>query len=139
MRYRDISDDDENAFYGELCAIECVDESLAVQASVDSVDINVIVRRLGLDGVRRLSQAPVDPSYYGDFSDVPDLRTCLDRVRDASERFAQLPASLRAYFDNDSARLWTFVNDPSNYEKAIELGLLRADLVVKPTESADVV
>jgi len=62
---------------------------------------------------------------YGDFTNVPDLRTALDMVNDAKNRFMALPAKLRTRFDNDPANLWSFVNDPENADLAVTLGLLQ--------------
>lgn len=125
MKFRTPHDEDENEANGVLAAIDCRDESLTVQSAVENSDINVIVRRFGADRGGVIPVQPVDPRFYGDFSDVPDLRTALDLVRDANDKFAVLPAEMRARFDNDPAKLWAFVTNAANFEQAVELGLLR--------------
>lgn len=98
-------------------------ESLTEQSHTDEVNLNTMVKRMGLtDGA--IPPAVFDPSYYGDFTDVADFRTSLDRVRVAQENFAALPAKLRARFDNNAAKLFAFVSDPENAEEAVRLGLL---------------
>lgn len=103
--------------------IECRDESLTQQHFAEDADINVIARRYGL-GEGPLPPAPHDPRYYGDFTDLPDLRTALDEIRYAKQHFAALPASLRSRFSNNPANLWDFVMNPDNADEAVRLGLL---------------
>lgn len=110
--------------------INCEDESLTQQHFRDDADINVLAHRYGLDK-GPMPNIPVDPAYYGDFTNVPDLRAALDMVHDAQERFMQLDPKLRARFHNQPGELWQFVNDPDNGEEAIRLGLL-----ARPAEPA---
>lgn len=122
QKYRVAYDGDPD-HVGDSCATIFLDESLTQQSFTEDADINVLVKRFGLDNAK-LPVAPIDPRYYGDFTDVPDLRTALDIVRDAENRFMDLPAALRARFDNQPGKLWDFVNDPVNAEACIQLGLL---------------
>lgn len=108
---------------GDRTVIWCEDASLTNQQFVQDADINVLVKRFGLDKVAVPSLA-LDARYYGDVSEVPDLRTLLDIARDAENKFMELPADLRARFDNSPAQLWAFVNDPINEEASVKLGLL---------------
>lgn len=97
--------------------------SLTQQSFTTDCDLNVLVKRFGIDK-GPLPVVPVDASYYGDFSNVPDLKTALDRVRDAQMHFDALPSALRKRFDNSPGKLWDFVTDLSNLDEAIKLGLL---------------
>lgn len=117
--------DDSCEAEGLAAATTFHDESLTQQSFEQDADINVIVRRFGLDKAPLPVEA-TDPRYYGDFTNVPDLRTALDLVRDAENRFMELPPKLRERFDNSPAKLWHFVNDPDNGPEAVRLGLLRA-------------
>lgn len=86
-------------------------------------DINEMVKRFGItDGA--LPPKAMDPSFYGDFSDVPSFRAALDRTRDAIDRFGNLPADLRNRFGNDPIQLWDYVNNEKNADEAVKLGLL---------------
>lgn len=74
------------------------------------------------------------------FRDVTgmDFRSMMEAVADARSSFEQLPAELRAQFDNDPRRFVEFVDQASKEELA-ELGLaVSADEVsaVKPPEGA---
>lgn len=110
---------------GQLAATVNNEESLTQQHYAESADINVLAHRFGLDK-GPIPQVPIDPRYYGDFTNVPDLRTALDLVNDARDRFMELPPDLRARFQNSPAQMWAFVNDPINAEACVKLGLLRA-------------
>lgn len=119
---------------GRETALTCEDESLTQQQFVEDCDINVLARRFGLTD-SPMPIGPFDPAHYGDFSDVPDLRTALDLVNDARNKFMALPPKLRERFNNQPGRLWDFVNDPENADEAIRLGLLHRLPVDVPAPS----
>lgn len=97
--------------------------SQTMQSFAKDADLNEIVRRMGVED--HPMPAPVDdPRYYGDMSEAPDLRTLLDRGRDAAERFQALPASLRAEFDNQPDKFYKYVADPANFDNAVKRGFL---------------
>lgn len=134
--YRTQYDIDADEKAGDAAALYCEDPSLTQQQFVEDCDINVLARRFGLVD----SPMPVgsfDPAHYGDFSDVPDLRTALDLVNDAKNKFMALPAKLRERFNNQPGRLWDFVNDPENAEEAVRLGLLARQPIEPPAASQD--
>ena len=124
MKFRKVFDDEQDIQAGIGAALFCQDDSLTVQGPAQDADINVLVRRFGIDK-SGMPVAPVDPSAYGDLSDLPDLGTALLVIKDARERFEALPALLRRRFGNDPAELWQFVNDPQNGDEAVSLGLLQ--------------
>jgi hypothetical protein len=47
-------------------------------------------------------------------------------VNSAKDSFMELPAELRREFKNDAGEFYTFVSDPNNSEKLIEMGLAKA-------------
>lgn len=97
-------------------------ESLTVQSMAEDADINVIVHRFGITG--KLPDNPRVPSY-GDFSEVTDYRSALEAVRNADEAFMELPARVRAEFDNDPQKLLAFASNPDNLPRMRELGLAK--------------
>lgn len=132
IKYRTGNDSDEaNEKVGMAAATPDHGESLTQQSFSDDADINVLVKRFGIDK-HPIPFTPADARYYGDFTDVPDLRAILDRVRDAQNRFMDLPPALRARFHNRSSELWDFVNDPDNGQEAVRLGLLRREETPPP-------
>lgn len=126
--WRHQYDENRDQVEGDLAATANEGEDLCQQQFAESADINVLVARFGLDknAVPPMAQ---DPRFYGDFSDVPDLRTALDLVNDAKNKFMDLPPKLRARFNNEPAQLWDFINDPENADESVRLGLL-----VRPPE-----
>jgi len=111
-------------------ALLCLDESLAVQSEAEEADINTIVKRFGL-GVP-LPQGVYMPQY-GDFTGVTDYQSALNLVMQADDSFMQFPADVRARFDNDPAKMISFIEDSSNRDEASKLGLL-----VSPSPSVEV-
>jgi len=102
-------------------ALHCEDASLAQQQFKDESDINNILRQFNITG--ELPNAPISPKY-GDFSGISDYKTALDRVIAADEEFMNLPATLRARFDNEPANLIEFLENDQNRAEAEKLGLV---------------
>lgn len=98
-------------------------------------DINVIVRRFGIDN-EVMPTAVMDPRYYGDFDMSLSLGEALNRIDEASSRFSALPVAIRNKFDNSPAKLWEFVNDPRNADEAVSMGLLSREVAPGSTISA---
>lgn len=109
-------------------------DSSVQQSAKDECDINNIMRQYERTGL--LSHVNRYQGDYGDFTDVVDYRTACDVVRRADEMFSSLPASVRANFDNDPSRFLSFVDDPANSSKLVELGLSR---VRQPSDTDRVV
>lgn len=111
---------DEESF---LTGLECDPKERKTQDQfLEESDINTIVARFGLTG-----EIPGDfePPVSGDFVGVDDFHTAMNAVRAAEETFMQLPAALRARFNNDPQRLMEFVENGTNLEEARKLGLVR--------------
>ena len=101
--------------------LTCVEPSLTKQAFAEEADINVIVQRFGITGV--LPENPLPPNY-GDFTGVSDYHSAMNAVAQAHEAFDALPATLRAKFENDPGQLLAFLDDASNHDEAVSLGLV---------------
>lgn len=104
-------------------AIVFDEESLTKQSEAQACDINNIMRRYQttgvIDHVNRVTGA------YLDVFALPDYQSALHTVSQAEDAFFALPATLRARFDNDPAKLIAFVKDPANRKEALALGILR--------------
>lgn len=104
---------------GSEAALEA---SLTEQSFAAECDINNIVKayeRTGLIPHQRTSQ-PV----FADISDAPSFQEAQNIVVAANEAFAALPAKVRERFLNDPARLMEFMEDESNFDEAVKLGLV---------------
>lgn len=108
----------------------CDDDSLAIQSAEEESNINTIVRRFGLTG-----ELPnnIRMPQSGDFTGIGDFHSAMNLVRSAQEEFLRVPAEVRARFNNDPARLISFIEDGANYDEALKLGLVNARPVVPPS------
>lgn len=120
--FRDPYDIVRNQVEADLVAVDTGTESFVQQGPAVDADINVIVRRFGMG--ESIPPAALDPSYYGDVGEIPDLGTALRIVKEARDRFDALPVDIRNRFANSPARLWDFVNNPANEDESVRLGLL---------------
>lgn len=123
-------------FASDASALHCLDPSLTRQSEALDCDINEIVRRFGLTG-----QLPDNfvPPQYGDFTDIGDYRAALQAVRDAGESFMEMPAELRARFQNDPANLIDFLADEANRSEAEKLGLVNPSSVPVDLATAPII
>lgn len=99
-------------------------DSLTRQEFVDECDVNALMKRYDKVGVWPMSDAR-EPAYL-DCSDIPDLRTAYDAIRDAEAAFMSLPASVRRTFENDPAQFVDFASDPKNIDQMREWKLAPA-------------
>jgi len=100
--------------------------SMTHQSFADELDINNIVRRHDPSILERPSEALWQFATQGHFQDCSepyDYKTALEIVMSAEDAFADLPAVLRAQFDNDPGRVIAFMADPANHEECVKLGL----------------
>lgn len=99
------------------------DDGVTHQSFAEEVDINTIVKRFGVTG-----QLPngIHMPMSGDFTELPDFQSALNMVRQSEEEFMKLPAEVRKRFDNDPGMLIRFLEDGSNKDEAIKLGIVAA-------------
>lgn len=111
-------------------------EDLCRQEFKDECDINTILARYPTQGPPRPWASP--PTLrYGDFADAPDFLDAQLLVKQAEEQFNQLPANVRARFNNSPVELLRFVHDDKNLDEARTLGLLKAESKPPPPVPAD--
>lgn len=91
------------------------------QAHRDECDVNNIVKRLEQTGFLPEGRGP---GAFGDFTGL-EFQDMLTRVNAAQAAFDSLPAAIRTRFGNDPGELLDFMDDPSNREEAVKLGLVR--------------
>ena len=83
-------------------------------------DINNIVARVAKGALMPSgSRTPL----FGDFSEVADFTTAQTLIAQANAEFEQLPSDIREKFGNDVSELMDFLDDETNLDEAIELGL----------------
>ena len=111
----------------------CGADVLVEQSHKDSCDINLIIARYGREQLAALAQS--DRGFYADLSSAIDYKSALDVVREAGEAFNALPSKIRKEFDNDPQQFLAFVENPKNYDKALELGLAKKRPIIDPPAS----
>lgn len=86
----------------------------------EECDVNVILQRFMKTGDIKFKQ---NPGVYADVSEITDLQGALNQISQANEAFDALPADLRYKFGNSPVEMINFLQDPSNYEESVKLGL----------------
>lgn len=88
----------------------------------EQVDVNNIIRKYKQTGA--ITHLNTRKGVYMDCTAIPDYQVALNTINQANSAFMELPAIIRARFQNDPAQLLEFLKDPQNKEEGIKLGLL---------------
>lgn len=110
-----------NYFWRERCAIFFSEPSRTKQSPMESCDINAIVRRWQTTGV--MDHLAKSEPRFGDFTQVEDYLSSLNRVTAAQRQFDALPAGLREVCGNDPSRFVAYMMKPENAAELRTLGL----------------
>lgn len=103
-------------------------DSLTQQHMAAEADINNLVNR-HLNNPRRVPLG--DPhatrqAQFGDYTSM-DFQAMQNAVADIEQKFAGLPARLRARFQNQPYQLVRFVENEENREEALKMGLIEPE------------
>lgn len=96
------------------------------------VDINSILKKY-------IKSGEIDPAIinqggtFMDVSDIGDFTAVTQRLEAVKAEFMKLKPEVRAKFENDPAKLLSFVKDEKNLDECISLGILPKSLK-KPIE-----
>lgn len=118
----------------ERVRFETTGKSRVQQHFKRECDVNHILARYK-NAMRREYLADYKGYVQGQFGDASiacDYREACERVQQAEDAFASLPAAVRSRFNNDPAGLLDFIGNEANKEEAIKLGLI--DAPNKPME-----
>lgn len=106
--------------------LSCPEPTLAQQQFRDDSDPNVVMELFTRTGDASFLQQ--SNPQYADFLHAPvSFHQAQNQVIAARNAFMDLPARLRARFDNDPAQFVNFVEDDKNYDEAVDLGILKKD------------
>lgn len=94
--------------------------SMTKQSFKDECDINKIMKKFERTGA--ITHYAKYGAEYGDATQI-ELQDALNVVARADEMFEELPAAIRKRFSNDPGEFLAFVQDESNKEEMIKLGL----------------
>lgn len=95
--------------------------SMTDQSQAKECDVNNIMKKYLKTG--QITHLSSKQAIYADISQIPDLLEATIKVKEASEAFRALPASLREKLNNDPSQLPSYLSDPKNDEEAISYGL----------------
>jgi len=118
--------------------IERLDTSLSFKGTktrtksefADEANINNIVKRCMNGGAMPAgSRTPL----FGDFSEVSDFTQAQTLIAEANAEFELLPSDVREKFGNNVSDLMDFLDDDTNLDEAIKLGL-----APKPTSEPEI-
>lgn len=102
------------------------DPGVTEQSHKDSCDITYILNQ----HIRMGGIPPMPENQFYDFTNVPDYQTALNTVLQIDSLFESLPLDARVAYDHDPVRFMKAVEDPSQRDALIKLG------VFKPMEGA---
>lgn len=98
----------------------------------DECDVNLLMSRYMRTGILGDGLEP-PPSRYMDVSSSYDFQEAMNFIADAQGQFYELPATIRARFNNDPGELLSFLDNPYNKQEGIALGLIRDPNIPAPT------
>ena len=94
------------------------------QAHKDSCDVNKIINKYDKTGL--LTHVNEMEIKYGNVSGI-EYKEMMDKIVDIKQQFDQMPSSIRKRFANSPEIYLNFMDDESNRDEAIKLGLIRGD------------
>ncbi len=108
---------------GPRVQLTCVGPGRTRQSMRDECDINLIMAKYAKSGfIDHLSR---HGESYG-FASGVSFHDAMNVVTKADSMFADLPAEARTRFHGDPAEFLDFVQDESNFDEMVELGLAKA-------------
>jgi len=118
------------SFEGEL--------SRTKQSFKDECDINQIVPKIQSGEI--INHVNAHAGQYADLTSYGNsYHENLNAILSAQNAFMALPSDVRKRFHNDPGELLDFVNDDSNYNEALKLGIVEAKPVAPIQTASDVV
>lgn len=91
------------------------------QSFKDECDINTIMGKWRETGF--VDHVQLSTPVYGDFATALDYQQAMDSIIAAGDLFDSLPARIRDRVGNDPAQLIAFIEDETNSDECVELGL----------------
>lgn len=114
-------------------AIEDGEEVLVEQNHIQETNINEIIRRHGIDLIRKTAMLQSQTFQFDDVTGN-DFQEAMEKVNKAQESFEQMPSELRAKFEYNPAKFLDFVQNPDNINEMVEMGLAIADNPPPPVQ-----
>lgn len=112
------------AAYGQRVSVKlnCLELTRTKQSFKDECNINNIMAKYIRTGT--IDFVNKHQAQFGDCRGLDNYQEALNTIQQATETFADMPAALRKRFNNNPGEFLEFVEDPSNREEAVFLGLI---------------
>ncbi len=94
---------------------------LTEQHHKEACDIHNIMARYDATGL--LEHVNQHQGTYGDFTSAPDLLEAHRAIQETQEMFDSLPSKMRREFGDDPVNYIEFMQNPSNYDQIVDMGL----------------
>lgn len=117
MRFRTSCDERKPSV-----GITFTEPSRTKQSELADSDINNIMARYATTG--QITHLQAGQPLYGDFSEVEDYQTSLNKVMSAEDKFNSLPSDIRKKFDYNPQNMIDFILNPDNREECVKLGFI---------------
>lgn len=98
-------------------------ESKVQQHQADDCDMKTIISRFLKTG--EITHISPQKMQFLDATSASSYDQSLQLVLDAQDTFHELPSHLRSRFENDPRQFLNFMDDPTNLDEAVELGLVQ--------------
>lgn len=99
-------------------------EVITKQSMAEQCDVNFILGQYQRTGIITHTN-PAAP-MFADLPPVMDLQQAMEVMQEAEASFLSLPAKVREEFGNDPVALLEAVQDPSQRERLVSLGIIEA-------------
>lgn len=112
-----------------------VNDGMTEQHHAEDADINNIMKRY-----RNTGLVPVNPNIplaVGDFSEIDNYESAMNKIAEANSMFEQLPAHIRKAYDNNPALLLAAIDDPNQKQKLTDLGVFEKSPATPDNVSRD--
>lgn len=106
----------------------CPEPTLTQQQFRDECDINTILERFGVTGELPTN---VRQPIMADFIEALDYQDAMNAIRAANEAFMEMPAGVRARFNNNPHEFVQFFSKEENREEGVRLGLIEPKTSLK--------
>lgn len=110
--------------YPEHKGITFILPSMTQQHFADETDINQIIRRAVATSDYSIFSPNKRAEFY-DCSTFEDYQSSVNFLNDIEDDFASLPSHVRREFGDDVDKYVSFMTNPENMSRAVELGLLQ--------------
>jgi len=97
------------------------DDDRTQQHFLHQVNVNNIVAKYRKTGI--VEHVKRAQARYGDFSELAEFATNMDKVAKAQQGFEALPAAIRNEFKNSIPGFFEYIQDPKNREQCEKWGI----------------